>query len=172
MGPGAIAQFCEAHAGSFADAAGVRQCKALGGAQDVPVPTTREDVFRMAAAMTDVRARYQFCMSDNVGRLIDIGSDDYDRCFPASARAEAARIGGVVDENETPVMTDPAALKDQVLTHASRMSQPERELYCRVPGVAEALENDLSECLAGLSPGNPSAQPMTDADPGYSDEGH
>ena len=172
MGPGAIAQFCETHARSFADAAGVRQCKALGGAQDVPVPKTREDVFRMAAAMTDVRQRYAFCTSDNVSALMTSLGDDYLRCFPKSAQEEAARIGGVVDETETPVRTDAASLRDRVLTHASRMSQPERELYCRVPGVAEVMQNELSECLAGLSPGNPSTPPLTDADPGYSDEGH
>lgn len=173
MGPGDVAQFCEENAKSFADADGVQRCKAVGNAQGIPVPKTREDVFRMAAAMTDVRIRYKFCESSNVGRLYEKNSNDYERCFPESARAEAARIGAFDDDEEwTPVITDPAALKERMLAIASRMSQAERELYCRVPGVVEEPDNALSECLAGLSPGNPSNQPLTDADPGYSDEGH
>ncbi len=162
--PIAVAQFCDQNAKAFVGDEQLEQCKALGGpAALAPMPKTREVAFRIAATLP-VKARFDFCSSDPVWKLF-VNKDDFERCFPPEAHAEAERIGGVNDQDQSPVQVSPEAIREQIIANSARMSTRERKAYCYIPSVLAEFENDPGQCLNGmLIP--------TDDDPGYRDEGH
>ena len=162
--PAAVAQFCEQNAKSFASQEQLQQCKALGGpAALVPTPKTAEEAFRIAATLP-AKARFDFCTSE-VARKLFVYNDDYERCFPPEAQAEAERLGGVNDQDQMPVQASPDAIREQIVANAAQMNARERQAYCYIPSVLEEFDNDPAECLNGrIIP--------TDQDPGYRDEGN
>lgn len=162
--PVAVAQFCEQNAKDFTSHEQMQQCKALGGpAALVPTPKTAEEAFRIAATLP-VKARFDFCTSE-IARNLFVYNDDYERCFPPEAQAEAERIGGVNDQDQMPVQASPDAVREQIVANAAQMNARERQAYCYIPSVLVEFNSDPAECLNGrLIP--------TDQDPGYRDEGN
>ena len=161
--PVAVAQFCDQHARDFANVGDIQQCKALGGpAAFVPVPGDIEEAIRIAATLP-VQARFRFCLSEHVSKISKAYGDDFVRCFPPAAQAEAERLG-LNNEEQGPVHTSHEAIKDRIVTNSARMNARERKAYCFTPGVLQAFEGEPADCLNGQII-------LTDADPGYRDEG-
>ena len=170
--PVEIGRFCDDNAQAFNSQADVHVCKALAHstAALVPVPTSIEEMATIAATLP-VKDRAVFCTSTAVLKLTQT-VEDYDRCFPPSVRAEFEAMGGMdsIEDQDTAMTQD--ELKEQVLRDAGHLSEIERQMYCNVASVRVSMEGDTRSCLAGLSPGDASATPLTDDDPGYRDEGH
>ena len=170
--PVEIGRFCDDNAQAFKSQADVHVCKALARstAALVPVPTSIEEMATIAATLP-VKDRAVFCTSTAALKLTQT-VEDYDRCFPPSVRAQFEAMGGMdsIEDQDTAMTQD--ELKEQVLRDAGHLSEIERQMYCNVASVRATMEGDTRSCLAGLSPGDASATPLTDDDPGYRDEGH
>ena len=162
--PFAVAQLCEQHASSFADASEVQQCKALGGPVALaPVPKTADEAFSIAATLP-AKARFEFCTSGQV-RTLFRDNNDHERCFPPEAQQEAERTGGINEQGQVPVQVSQEAIQEQIIANAAGMSQSERQAYCYVQSVLVEFDNDPAQCLTG-------ERVLTDDDPGYRDDGH